>query len=90
MRGLERSSGGCEVGGVCKSCPENCNRCVGTGCAECNKFTYLDANQECVERCPEGYFGRGVDELGRAAWWEWKRNGFREVCEQCSGGQQCH
>ena len=78
-RSLEASKGLLnEVGGQCKSCPEHCNRCVGTGCAECNGFTYLDANQECVERCPEGYFARGVDELGR-------------VCERCSGahGQQC-
>ena len=26
---------------------------------ECNKFTYLDANGECVERCPDGSPTRG-------------------------------
>ncbi|CAJ1459744.1 unnamed protein product [Effrenium voratum] len=62
---------GLKVGGLCKSCPENCNRCLGSGCMECNKFTYLDSNGECVERCPDGYFGRGTAELGR-------------VCAPCS------
>eukprot|EP00439_Symbiodinium_sp_Y106_P000855 s231_g1.t1 len=62
---------GLKVGGTCNSCPENCNRCLGSGCLECNKFTYLDANGECVERCPDGYFGSGTDELGR-------------VCSPCS------
>lgn len=56
---------GLKVGGVCKSCPQNCDRCVGSGCIECNKFNYLSAAGLCVARCPDGYFGVGVEELGR-------------------------
>lgn len=33
---------------------------------ECNKFTYLDPNGECVEQCPDGFFGVGIEEPGRA------------------------
>ena len=38
---------------------------------ECNKFQYLDAEGQCVSRCPDGYYGIGVEELGR-------------VCAPCS------
>lgn len=56
---------GVKVGGACKPCSESCNRCLGSGCTECNKFTYLDPNGECVEQCPDGFFGVGIEEPGR-------------------------
>jgi len=63
------------VGSVCGICPPTCNTCDSSEvCTQCKAGTFLDNKGQCVDICPDGFYGKSG------------KNGIGGLCKLCTAG----
>ncbi|CAJ1378543.1 unnamed protein product [Effrenium voratum] len=73
-----------ETGRTCPPCERNCHKCESaTLCTECNNSMYLDADGNCVQTCPDGFYHDGMEDRGRTC------KECDASCSKCSSWDVC-